>query len=243
MKEWKAAEKEAQKMPRDGAISVNMVTGEASHVSDRAPEQDYSPSGDSTALARTALHHLDDRRVRKSQKKKRRNRRKAYREGTAANSRPSSRLQFTEEERAAPELQQAIRKSDKAADKLDAVRAAVPEKQPSLHQPVNPLARPLQEIGHAAHAKVHEVEQEIGGVRMLCIKRHCGRIRSLRPATSFPGCGRKRSCKSNMPPHTGRRIAPGTRRQRRRRQRKAQRKARTRRRRPESLFPNTKRRF
>lgn len=74
-------------MTRDGAISVNMVTGEASHVSDRAPEQDYSPSGDSTALARTALHHLDDRRVRKSQKKKRRNRRKAYREGTAANSR------------------------------------------------------------------------------------------------------------------------------------------------------------
>ena len=164
MKEWKAAEKEAQKMTRDGAISINMVTGEASHVSGRAPEQDYSPSGDSTVLARTALHHLDDRRVRKSQKKKRRNRRKAYREGTAANSRPSSRLQFTEEERAAPELQKAIRKSDKAADKLDAARAAVPEKQPSLHQPMNPLARPLQEIGHAAHAKVHEVEQENVGV-------------------------------------------------------------------------------
>ncbi len=164
MKEWKASEKEAQKMTRDGAISVNMVTGEASHVSDRAPEQDYSPSGDSTVLARTALHHLDDRRVRKSQKKKRRNRRKAYREGTAANSRPSSRLQFTEEEHAAPELQKAIRKSDKAADKLDAARTAVPEKQPSLHQPVNPLARPLQEIGHAAHAKVHGVEQENSGV-------------------------------------------------------------------------------
>ena len=164
MKEWKASEKEAQKMTRDGAISVNMVTGEASHVSDRAPEQDYSPSGDSTALARTALHHLDDRRVRKSQKKKRRNRRKAYREGTAANSRPSSRLQFSDEERAAPELQKAIRKSDKAADKLDAARAAVPEKPPSFHQPMNPLARPLQEIGHAAHAKVHEVEQENAGV-------------------------------------------------------------------------------
>ena len=164
MKEWKAAEKETQKMTRDGAISVNMVTGEASHVSDRAPEQDYSPSGDSTALAGTALHHLDDRRVRKSQKKKRRNRRKAYREGAAANDRPSSRLQFSDEERAAPELQKVIRKSDKAADKLDAARAAVPEKQPSFHQPVNPLARPLQEIGHAAHAKVHEVEQENVGV-------------------------------------------------------------------------------
>lgn len=164
MKEWKASEKEAQKMTRDGAISVNMVTGEASHVSDRAPEQDYSPSGNSTVLARTALHHLDDRRVRKSQKKKRRNRRKAYREGAAANDRQSSRLQFTEEERSAPELQKAIRKSDKAADKLDAARAAVPEKQPSFHQPVNPLARPLQEIGHAAHTKMHEVEQENVGV-------------------------------------------------------------------------------
>ena len=192
MKEWKASEKEAQKMTRDGAISVNMVTGEASHVSDRAPEQDYSSSGDSTALARTALHHLDDRRVRKSQKKKRRNRRKAYREGTAANSRPSSRLQFTEEERAAPELQKAIRKSDKAADKLDATRASIPKKRvlgtervfdeasgagrtrlvfhetdkpASIRQPgPNPLARPLQEVAHAAHAKVREVEQENSGV-------------------------------------------------------------------------------
>ena len=28
MQEWKASEKEAQKMTRDGAISVNLVTGE-----------------------------------------------------------------------------------------------------------------------------------------------------------------------------------------------------------------------
>ena len=164
MKEWKAAEKETQKMTRDGAISVNMVTGEASHVSDRAPEQDYSPSGDSTALARTALHHLDDRRVRKSQKKKRRNRRKAYREGTAANDRPSSRLQFSDEERAAPELQKAIRKSDKAADRLGAAKAAVPSKPPSP-QHTNPLSRPIQEAGAAIHGKVREVEQENSGVQ------------------------------------------------------------------------------
>ena len=164
MKEWKAAEKETQKMTRDGAISVNMVTGEASRASDRAPEQDYSPSGDSAAFVHSAAERLDDRRIHKSEKKKRRKRRRSYREGTAANDRPSSRLQFSSEERAAPELQKVIRKSDKAADKLDAARAAVPEKQPSLHQSVNPLARPLQEIGHAAHAKVHEVEQENVGV-------------------------------------------------------------------------------
>lgn len=192
MKEWKAAEKETQKMTRDGAISVNMVTGEASRVSNRALEQDYSPSGDSAAFVHSAAERLDDRRIHKSEKKKRRNRRKAYREGTAANSRPSSRLQFTEEERAAPELQKAIRKSDKAADKLDAAQAAIPKKRvlgtervfdeasgagrtrlvfhetdkpASIRQPgPNPLARPLQEIGHAAHAKVHEVEQENVGV-------------------------------------------------------------------------------
>ena len=32
MQEWKASEKEAQKMTRDGAISVNLVTGEATHA-------------------------------------------------------------------------------------------------------------------------------------------------------------------------------------------------------------------
>lgn len=94
MKEWKAAEKETQKMTRDGAISVNMVTGEARHVSDRAPEQDYSPSGDSTAFVRSAAERLDDRRIHKSEKKKRRKQRRSYREGTAANSRPSSHLQL-----------------------------------------------------------------------------------------------------------------------------------------------------
>ena len=179
-------------MTRDGAISVNMVTGEASRVSDRAPEQDYSPSGDSAAFDHSAAERLDDRRIYKSEKKKRRKRRRSYREGTAANDRPSSRLQFSDEERTAPELQKAIRKSDKTADKLDAARAAVPKKRVlgtervfdeasgagrtrlvfhetdkpvSIRQPgPNPLARPLQEVAHAAHAKVREVEQENSGV-------------------------------------------------------------------------------
>lgn len=69
MKEWKASENEAQKMTRDGAISVNMVTGEASRVSDRAPEQDYSPSGDSVAFVHSAAERLDDRRIHKSERK------------------------------------------------------------------------------------------------------------------------------------------------------------------------------
>gem|GEM_PF-267327 len=63
-------------------------------------------------------------------KKKRRKQRRAYREGEAAAGRPSSRLQFSEADQAKPELQGAIRKSDKAADRLDAVRDAIPNKSP-----------------------------------------------------------------------------------------------------------------
>ena len=68
MKEWKASEKEAQKMTRDGAISVNLVTGEATHVSDRTPEQDYSASGNGGALNRTVDEggHLERRQPKKS---------------------------------------------------------------------------------------------------------------------------------------------------------------------------------
>lgn len=116
-------------MTRDGAISVNLVTGETSHISDRPPEQDYSPSGDSAALAKNAVHRLDDRRIHKSEKKKRRNRRRTYREGRAAEDRPSSRLQFSEEERADPSLKKYMDRSDKAADRLDAAKAAIPKKR------------------------------------------------------------------------------------------------------------------
>ena len=69
MKEWKATEKETQKMTRDGAISVNMVTGEVSRTSDRAQEQDYSPANDSTAFVHSAVECLDDRHIQKSEKK------------------------------------------------------------------------------------------------------------------------------------------------------------------------------
>lgn len=43
-------------------------------------------------------------------------------------SKRSPRLQFTEEERAAPELKKAIRKADKAADKLDKAESKIPQK-------------------------------------------------------------------------------------------------------------------
>ena len=164
MKEWKAPEKEAQKMTRDGAVSVNLVTGETTYPSARMPEQDHSVSGDTAGAAGKAVDRAELHREQAAAKKKRRKQRKAYREGEAAASRPSSRLQFSEADQAKPELQGAIRKSDKAADRLDAARDAIPNKNPGKPH-TNPLSRPIQEAGAAIHGKVREAEQENSGVQ------------------------------------------------------------------------------
>ena len=164
MKEWKAPEKEAQKMTRDGAVSVNLVTGETTYPSDRSPEQDHSPSGDTAGTAGKAVDHVELHFERKAEKKQRKKQHRAYREGEAAADRPSSRLQFSEADQAKPELQGAIRKSDKAADRLDVARDAIPNKSPGKPH-ANPLSRPIQEAGAAIHGKVREVEQENSGVQ------------------------------------------------------------------------------
>ena len=164
MKEWKASAKEAQKMTRDGAVSVNLVTGETTYPSDRAPEQDHSASGDTAGAAGKAVDRAELHREQAAAKKKRQKQRRAYREGEAAAGRPSSRLQFSEADQAKPELQGAIRKSDKAADRLDAAREAIPNKSPGKPH-ANPLSRPIQEAGAAIHGKVREVEQENSGVQ------------------------------------------------------------------------------
>ncbi len=164
MKEWKAPEKEAQKMTRDGAVSVNLVTGETTYPSDRAPEQDHSASGDTAGAAGKAVDRAELHREQAAAKKKSQKQRRAYREGEAAAGRPSSRLQFSEADQAKPELQGAIRKSDKAADRLDAARDAIPNKSPGKPH-ANPLSRPIQEAGAAIHGKVREVEQENSGVQ------------------------------------------------------------------------------
>lgn len=164
MKEWKAPEKEAQKMTRDGAVSVNLVTGETTYPSDRSPEQDHSPSGDTAGTAGKAVDHVELHFERKAEKKQCKKQHRAYREGEAAADRPSSRLQFSEADQAKPELQGAIRKSDKAADRLDVARDAIPNKSPGKPH-ANPLSRPIQEAGAAIHGKVREVEQENSGVQ------------------------------------------------------------------------------
>ena len=192
MQEWKASEKEAQKMTHDGAISVNLVTGEATHISDRPPEQDYSPDHEAAGTAGWVMDEAAGHVERRQTKKARRKRRDTFREGEAARDRPSSRLQFTEEERASPELKKAICKSDKAADKLDVAKAAIPkekvvtrekvidpetgkkhsklvfqetDKPPSLKEPPNPLARPAQELKSTIHGEVSKVEGENSGVQ------------------------------------------------------------------------------
>ena len=102
----------------------------------------------------------------------------------------ASRLQFSEEERAAPELHKHIHRAEKAADKLDAAQAAIPKKRVLRKERVfdeasgtaktklrfdtvdksppklkpNPIGRPLREVAVQAHGKIHEVEHENVGV-------------------------------------------------------------------------------
>ena len=192
MRELKATDKITQKMTRDGAVSENLATGEVEHISSREPETELSASSEESAgaaadLALRAAEHHEKKSARKAEKADT----QAVRDGFAARQRPSSRLQFTEEERADPALGKYIDRSDRAADRLDAAKAAIPtkkvlctervfdetagkgktqlhfeevEKRPNGRLRHNPLSRPVHEIVHAVHAKVHEVEQENVGV-------------------------------------------------------------------------------
>ena len=192
MRELKATDKITQKMTRDGAVSENLATGEVEHISSREPETELSASSEESAgaaadLALRAAEHHEKKTARKAEKADA----QAVRDGSAARRRPSSRLQFTEEERADPALGKYIDRSDRAADRLDTAKAAIPtkkvlrterifdetagkgktqlhfeevEKRPNGHLRHNPLSRPVHEIVHAAHTKVHEVEQENVGV-------------------------------------------------------------------------------
>ena len=105
--------------------------------------------------------------------------------------RKSSRLTFTEEERAIPELQRYIKKSDQAADRLDKARDKIPKKKSlsferefdersgkgktRLHfeekeKPIgsgksaNPLSPALDEAGAFVHKKIHETEHDNAGI-------------------------------------------------------------------------------
>lgn len=130
IKELKAPDKVTQKMTHDGAVTENLATGEVTNISQRDPEVDLSASSEEPAsaavdlAARAAEHHTHH-----SAKKQAKADDKAVKEGSAARRRPSSRLQFTDEERADPAMKKYIDRSNKAADMLDKAKAAIPTKK------------------------------------------------------------------------------------------------------------------
>ena len=216
-KKLKPRDKITQKMSRDGLIEVNETAGTAELVSGREQDADFTkqpeqaaqeaaqqlphPSGSAAARPHTpelspkrddaaaerVLEHIDAAHTRAASKKAIK---RVQREAAAKTK--TSRLQFTEEERATPELQKAIRKSERAADRLDEARAAIPKKKvltkertfdeaagkgktrlrfeekekPILggRQQHNPLSRPVQEVGVFVHNKIHSVEKDNSGV-------------------------------------------------------------------------------
>lgn len=178
---------EFRKTPEEQAAQdAEPLSGAASPASTlpQAAEQFAKPD---TGKAERVMEHIDAAHTRKASKKAAKRARNA-----ASVKTPSSRLQFTDEERATPELERYIEKANKAADRLDAAKAAIPKKKKlvkertfeealgkpktRLHfgeqeKPIpgdksakNPLSRPAQEAGVFVHNKIHSVEKDNSGV-------------------------------------------------------------------------------
>ena len=172
-------------MTRDGAVEVNETQQTAERISSREADSDFSQPDN--AAAERVMEHLDAAHTRKANKKAV----KKEQEATALRT-STSRLQFTDEERATPELEPYIKKSEKAADKLDEAKAAIPKQKKLVKErtfeeatgkaktrlyfeeqekPIpggkahsNPLSRPAQEAGIFVHNKIHSVEKDNSGV-------------------------------------------------------------------------------
>ena len=178
-------------MTPDGAVTENLVTGEVERISGREAETHFNPQEEPVSFAKTAVKEAAHVHTRHRERKADKEDAETVREGSKARQRPSSRLQFTDEERADPALRKYIDRSDRAADKLDAAKAKIPtktvkvkerifdestgkgktsirfeevEKKPNGKLRHNPLNRPIRQISLAAHNKVHEAEQENVGV-------------------------------------------------------------------------------
>ena len=202
----KPRDKITQKMSRDGLIEVNETKETAERISRREQETDFSkqpeqaaqdtaaqltspgtfPKND-TGKTERVMEHIGAAQTRQASK----NAVRRGQEEAAANVK-TSRLQFTAEELSNPELEAYIRKSQKAADNLDAARAALPKEKVIVKERVfeeakgkgktrlhfeerekpmpngkhhkNPLSRPAQEAGIFVHNKIHEVEKDNSGV-------------------------------------------------------------------------------
>ena len=202
----KPRDKITQKMSRDGLIEVNETKETAERISRREQETDFSkqpeqaaqdtaaqltspgtfPKND-TGKTERVMEHIGAAQTRQASK----NAVRRAQEEAAANVK-TSRLQFTAEELSNPELEAYIRKSQKAADNLDAARAALPKEKVIIKERVfeeatgkgktrlhfeerekpmpngkhhkNPFSRPAQEVGIFVHNKIHEVEKDNSGV-------------------------------------------------------------------------------
>ena len=173
---------EAPPQAAQGAASLSPVSDTSP-----LPHAPELPHRQDTGAAERVMEHLDAAHTRKASKKAAQ---RAQREAAAKEK--SSRLQFTEEELNMPELEPYIKKSDKAADRLDAARAAIPKEKKLIRErtfdeatgkgktrlrfeerekPINsgkshsnPLSRPAQEAGVFVHNKIHSVEKDNSGV-------------------------------------------------------------------------------
>ena len=202
----KPRDKITQKMSRNGLIEVNETKETAERISRREQETDFSKQPeqaaqdtaaqltspgtfpkDDTGKTERVMEHIGATQTRQASKNAVR---RAQEEATA--NVKTSRLQFTAEELSNPELEAYIRKSQKAADNLDAARAALPKEKvlvkervfeeatgkgktrlhfeerekpmPNSKHHKNQLSRPAQEAGIFVHNKIHEVEKDNSGV-------------------------------------------------------------------------------
>ena len=179
-----------QQAAQDAQAAQPIPGSPAPDISPNAPPLPHAPGTEApqdTGTAERVLEHIDGAHTRNASKKAAR---KAQAE--AESRARTSRLQFTEEERATPELEKYIKKSDKAADKLDEARAKIPKEKKLVGERTfdeatgkgktrlrfeerekpqnygkahkNPLSRPAQEAGIFVHNKVHSVEKDNSGV-------------------------------------------------------------------------------
>ena len=184
MKPLKPRDKVTQRMTRAGLTLDNQTTGESAGISSREAEPEYTakPGGTAEKALERAVDIHDRHKAKQAARHGERMAKSA--------SDPASRLQFTAEERASPELAPYIKQAEKRADRLDTAKSALPnrrvitketvyneakgkarsklhfekvEKHPPKLKP-NPASRPVQEAGLYLHGKIHEVEQENVGV-------------------------------------------------------------------------------
>lgn len=189
MQEFKAKAKMTQKMTRDGVVETNEATGEQTRTSQRETD-DFS--GDTAEnVTGKALNRAAAERQRHKAKKRRKKANKATQKAQEATGKQTTRLQFSEAERSDPELAKYVKKSEKAADRLEAAREKIPkqkrikaarefdeatgraktrlyfektDKPPNGKLHHNPADRPVREIKNYVHGKVSEVEKDNSGV-------------------------------------------------------------------------------